>query len=999
MTNEKQEPIGDAKFSCDLTGMRAVILFPALVTPCLVKDSALMTVVVAVHKDHIDDPKKKVLPSYSRGELLPVDAARKFHSHFSLTPWNTPPLDDLKNDAHALSCFREACGQRYMIYQGHGPMLEAHKKKLYKAWFLQKMPTDGETLLSLYDHESERLAPFGVLHDAAVCMYSQNGYEYIFQLNFGAVPHREQGLHELSWLYVNHDAMCTLENPHKYEAFLQSRPGDDLLTKMLEEGMKKEEKTETYQGTVVLTEQVIPPINPTTGNERLLPASATKSRPGIVEGKPAHINEYHLRSPGRQILVKDDDTSTAFPYRLKANDSKKTELPVPQKETHVGASSKGPAEPEITRIILEKEDVAFMTQQNAPLLRTRHPVYFSSKEELTIGTISDLHVSSRQTLYKFVAAQTIYKADPKDSPYIGPLAHDNLQSTRHLLFKIKEQADIIAVTGDLYDHTRNCDPKACLDKISTTGDLWKHMDYGKNMDNEALYPPHNDGLMVLSLILESYAQNGKPVFFISGNHEAYQHPYGTSPRVFDTALKANAGIPADMNLTFYEATLLYGENFHRFVTPSNFTPANMNWLYAAFTPWKDCLVPYGKNKNYLYLGWGEDEDIPMIGEHLPRASEALSENQLTLLNHIASTAQTATNFLFSHFPIISFADRIPMVGGPHFTGVNENSSYTLGTVEKRHRELISLLLSKNIHYSISGHSHRPGVYQFASAEIIRHGKGESSFNVQGCAPASAGDALVDWREQVLPQSRSAIALVCGSSGPYGRQNLHGEFLGYGMEKPQGLLLNPAEQRVSFVKSDAAKPRLAVLLDYLWCDADIAPFIEATEGAQIYCRDHKDVVRYRPNPHEPFVCKLNPQWINILGGNPFAEITLHAVSITEERHTKSSASFFFDGSSKKNQEYTIFSFKKSDMERFFTRIYAKKNKSNEVLLYFSIKLQDTKRRKLSYMYNITYPWCFPVRYDFAFGMHGFKRNISGERYGYEVPDFEIIKKLKEYSKDD
>ena len=72
-----------------------------------------------------------------------------------------------------------------------------------------------------------------------------------------------------------------------------------------------------------------------------------------------------------------------------------------------------------------------------------------------------------------------------------------------------------------------------------------------------------------------------PAFLVSGNHDCYWYPYGMSPRVaaktpgdgvFEAGDKwyrtsgsglkrANEGIPADHNLTFYEAILTFGTTF------------------------------------------------------------------------------------------------------------------------------------------------------------------------------------------------------------------------------------------------------------------------------------------------------------------------------------------------------------------------------------------------------------------------------------------------------
>jgi hypothetical protein len=46
------------------------------------------------------------------------------------------------------------------------------------------------------------------------------------------------------------------------------------------------------------------------------------------------------------------------------------------------------------------------------------------------------------------------------------------------------------------------------------------------------YPCGIDALMVYSLIIHYYSTYKKPVFITSGNQEAYEYPYGISPRLF-----------------------------------------------------------------------------------------------------------------------------------------------------------------------------------------------------------------------------------------------------------------------------------------------------------------------------------------------------------------------------------------------------------------------------------------------------------------------------------
>ena len=110
------------------------------------------------------------------------------------------------------------------------------------------------------------------------------------------------------------------------------------------------------------------------------------------------------------------------------------------------------------------------------------------------------------------------------------------------------------------------------------------------------------------------------MFMVTGNHEAYEMPYGISPRVeigswsfnlggremlgLDTEEyrqevekasqwvkgKGNAGIPADNNLTIYEAILAYGPTYAQIYSSQNFKNEQFDWFHTLFTPFSDATL-------------------------------------------------------------------------------------------------------------------------------------------------------------------------------------------------------------------------------------------------------------------------------------------------------------------------------------------------------------------------------------------------------------------------
>jgi hypothetical protein len=74
----------------------------------------------------------------------------------------------------------------------------------------------------------------------------------------------------------------------------------------------------------------------------------------------------------------------------------------------------------------------------------------------------------------------------------------------------------------------------------------------------------------------------KPIFLIAGNHENYADIYAISPRTKGTLSdkakeepgsgwrRANEGVPADHNLSIYEACLMYGPDYSYWSKNPNF---------------------------------------------------------------------------------------------------------------------------------------------------------------------------------------------------------------------------------------------------------------------------------------------------------------------------------------------------------------------------------------------------------------------------------------------
>jgi hypothetical protein len=240
---------------------------------------------------------------------------------------------------------------------------------------------------------------------------------------------------------------------------------------------------------------------------------------------------------------------------------------------------------------------------------------------LKIGVLADLHLSTRQSLYRMVKAQVIPTIPPTpdtspppppssppkpnaDSPFIGPMAHEALQSTHQLLQAIGKGADMVVLIGDLYDHLLNLDPRECAGAIAKTSDLWRFTDFrkyynedkyergdGDEKEDIQYYPPYLDALLGLTAIYQFYQDYEKPLFYINGNHEGYRNPFAMSPRLIGDLWRLNEVIPSDHNLTIYEAALLYGPHYDQWAESAfNFEVKNMELAHLLITPWQDLLL-------------------------------------------------------------------------------------------------------------------------------------------------------------------------------------------------------------------------------------------------------------------------------------------------------------------------------------------------------------------------------------------------------------------------
>ena len=401
-------------------------------------------------------------------------------------------------------------------------------------------------------------------------------------------------------------------------------------------------------------------------------------------------------------------------------------------------------------------------------LKAWHPFTIGTKKQLIIGHLSDVHINCRQFAMAKSRAQVIQGV----SPELGSKVDITFVALKNLFDEMKKEgADALFITGDLLDFNRNIDPNQVGSDLK---DQWKKFNVAKNIDNPAVYKRGLDDMLMYSLLRYSYEILKLPVFLTTGNHEAYDIPYGISPRMnlktkttgfaemtgltdapgeqrgpvpvptstsstmmpdanAYTHAKANEGVAADHNLTIYEACLIYGPTYAQALTGQNFTADNYDWFFTLFTPLADYVVEY-EQQQIIGLDWGSSENyINLTGVYdvagidlqgtgiLPRASESVSADQKELMESAFSAKKEHVDtLLFSHFTFINFHMEVPFkIDGKQnvvIHTVQQLNHYNVGTCEINQKWLYDKCINNQVQYHFSGHSHRSGVYSVSKEE-------------------------------------------------------------------------------------------------------------------------------------------------------------------------------------------------------------------------------------------------------------------------------------------
>lgn len=451
-----------------------------------------------------------------------------------------------------------------------------------------------------------------------------------------------------------------------------------------------------------------------------------------------------------------------------------------------------------------------------------------------LGHISDLHLNARQGLLERSPARVIEHESAgeidEESPAIGTRVHRYDRSVSGILGRFPGDAQLIVVGGDLVDHIRNAFPEPGKSMPRTAKDVWDAVRLDR--DYAARYHAFTDFVAAFSIFLRLYRSRRVPVLGVTGNHDCYLDGYGISPRVLGQ--RANEGIPADHNLTFYEAILAFGPTWHelRRVIRDNFQADYLEWFHTALTPFADAAIEL-PHQTLVGLGWGNAEHLleAFSGSldrgqglgFLPRSVEAVSDPQLRLLQ--SCYAQGKAVILTTHFTFASFNETIPTFqpdpqgqaaagavrrsSGEIPVAPDQYSRQCMGTFQRNRQAVYEGVLDpqNGVSCVLTGHSHRKAVYF-----LSRGGPPIAvTFPMSGKGSFEPDDPRLAQRTPII---------VSDSAGPFPRRNDSNEFGAWGSDRPSGTMIRLGRTgRVRSVTpihpSDArsAKPRAVVALDY------------------------------------------------------------------------------------------------------------------------------------------------------------------------------------------
>ncbi|MGL1936728.1 MAG: metallophosphoesterase [Fibrobacterales bacterium] len=499
-----------------------------------------------------------------------------------------------------------------------------------------------------------------------------------------------------------------------------------------------------------------------------------------------------------------------------------------------------------------------------------HPVFFYREEKiLNVAFTGDVHIVSRLEVMSKSDLQIIPGVDEDVSPLLSDCITPHSQNFKKLITLAGKSPDYDAllIGGDLIDFSESCYPGTVdlnntnpKDKVTTGMPfevIWKFTNV--DPDHIEFTNQHGVDFMGIFLMLVNFlVEYKKPVIVCSGNHDGYEKPFGMSPRIAGET--PNSGMAADANLTIMEACLLYGDKYDYVPFPKikpvgYFDGSIADMFFFLLCPFESYTCKFGRMQ-LIITGWTKEETMVFESDEIgdvPVATKNMTENDLKIVDYgaqITGGGDSIKRLLMSHYTYVCFeykdvqdkmTKNIALNGkmSPYGLRGIVQDNYCFGTCAKNKDVLFKYFNADvgkpQIHYTLSGHAHRGGVYGLINAE------GESADIV--------GMPIINWSEEEflsLPNDNHNVRkypkiMVCDSSGPVPRENLSNEFNGNGSCVPSilGLTFDFAGELIDLKRESSIydigdwkkplitieqsrklnvnripKPRIGVSLDYM-----------------------------------------------------------------------------------------------------------------------------------------------------------------------------------------
>jgi 3',5'-cyclic AMP phosphodiesterase CpdA len=469
-------------------------------------------------------------------------------------------------------------------------------------------------------------------------------------------------------------------------------------------------------------------------------------------------------------------------------------------------------------------DLDYTTFNTQDPIQSYHPVYYYPNKDFyfNVAHHSDIHIAARQQVLKKTKARVIDYTDTSGescleySPYIGTRVNVCSVEMKTILDKIgRSAADLLIIGGDLVDYIRSFYPDPEIMKAVESGkpaEVWDAVDLGSRYQNR--YRHGVDLIAFYTILIGFLRKYPLPAFAITGNHDCYFEPYGISPRWH--GFLTNKGIPADHNLTSYEAILAFGRTNAAILTgtDTSFRAEYFDWFYTVFTPFSDYSVELPEQE-LVAFGWGDHEDFldkagGQFGGHLPRAVDSISANQFNLLKRSVEKGKRIV--LATHFTFVSYDDKLPIKDGERKLGtiycssVKNYNDCNLGTFQLRRKEVLAgPCANRQIQVILTGHSHRHALYV-----VDTHDSGTFERESLTVRHLEFKDC------QKYPNLSQPAIIVSDSGGTIPRYNYNGEFAAWGSAPPSGTVVEfGADGTLQSVKAQrsSCRPRAVAALDF------------------------------------------------------------------------------------------------------------------------------------------------------------------------------------------